>query len=52
VAGIDQRMANGFSVPTLLIAVPIAEMSFVDIATLNDGWCLWRLALPRRHTPA
>jgi hypothetical protein len=39
VAGIDQRMANGLSVPTLLISVPIAEMLFVDIATLYDGWC-------------
>ena len=34
VAGIDPRLANVFSVTTLLISVPIAEMSFVYIATL------------------
>jgi hypothetical protein len=39
VAGIDQRMANVLSAPTLLISVPTAEMLFVDIATLYDGWC-------------
>jgi cytochrome c oxidase subunit 1 len=37
VAGIDPRMANVFSVTTLLISVPIAEMSFVYIATLYGG---------------
>jgi hypothetical protein len=39
VAGIAQRMANVLSAPTLLISVPTAEMLFVDIATLYDGWC-------------
>ena len=37
VAGIDPRMANVFSVTTLLISVPIAEMLFVYIATLYGG---------------
>jgi cytochrome c oxidase subunit I len=37
VAGIDPRMANVFSVTTLLISVPIAEMCFVYIATLYGG---------------
>jgi cytochrome c oxidase subunit 1 len=34
VAGIDPRMASLFSVTTLIISVPIAEMIFVYIATL------------------
>ncbi len=34
VAGIDPRMANVFTVTTVLISVPIAEMCFVYIATL------------------
>jgi len=34
VAGIDPRMASLFSVTTLIISVPIAEMVFVYIATL------------------
>jgi len=34
VAGIDPRMANIFTVTTLLISVPITEMSFVYIGTL------------------
>jgi cytochrome c oxidase subunit 1 len=37
VAGIDPRMANVFSLTTLLISVPIAEMVFVYIATLYGG---------------
>ena len=34
IAGIDPRMANVFTITTLLISVPIAEMCFVYIATL------------------
>jgi cytochrome c oxidase subunit 1 len=37
VAGIDPRMANIFTITTLLISVPIAEMVFVYIATLYGG---------------
>jgi cytochrome c oxidase subunit 1 len=37
VAGIDPRMANIFTVTTLLISVPIAELIFVVIATLYGG---------------
>ncbi|MBT6489560.1 MAG: cytochrome c oxidase subunit I, partial [Deltaproteobacteria bacterium] len=37
VSGIDPRMANVFTVTTLLISVPIAEMVFVYIATLFGG---------------
>ncbi|HEY8156545.1 MAG TPA: cbb3-type cytochrome c oxidase subunit I [Myxococcota bacterium] len=50
VAGIDPRMANIFTVTTLLISVPIAEMCFVYIATLYGGSItlstpmLWALA--------
>ncbi len=50
VAGIDPRMANLFSVTTLIISVPIAEMVFVYIATLYGGSIvlttpmLWALA--------
>ncbi len=50
VAGIDPRMANVFTVTTLLISVPIAEMMFVYIATLYGGSItlttpmLWSLA--------
>src|SRR5262245_28441111 len=50
VAGIDPRMANVFSVTTLLISVPIGEMCFVYIATLYGGSIrlntpmLWALA--------
>jgi len=50
VAGIDPRMANIFTVTTLLISVPIAEMCFVFIATLWGGSItfttpmLWALA--------
>jgi len=50
IAGIDPRMANVFTVTTLLISVPIAEMMFVYIATLYGGSItlstpmLWALA--------
>jgi len=50
IAGIDPRMANVFTVTTLLISVPIAEMLFVYIATLYGGSItlstpmLWALA--------
>ncbi len=50
VAGIDPRMANVFTVTTVLISVPIAEMCFVYIATLYGGSIrfttpmLWALA--------
>ena len=37
VAGIDPRMANVFTITTLLISIPIAEMMFVYIATLYGG---------------
>ena len=37
VAGIDPRMANIFTVTTLLISVPITEMLFVYIGTLYGG---------------
>ena len=50
VAGIDPRMANIFTVTTVLISIPIAEMCFVYIATLYGGSItfstpmLWALA--------
>ncbi len=50
IAGIDPRMANIFSVTTLLISIPVAEMMFVYIATLYGGSIrlkvpmLWSLA--------
>jgi cytochrome c oxidase subunit 1 len=50
VAGIDPRMANIFTVTTLLISIPIAEMCFIYIATLYGGAIrlttpmLWALA--------
>ena len=37
IAGIDPRMANVFTITTLLISIPIAEMLFVYIATLYGG---------------
>ena len=37
VAGIDPRMANIFTITTLLISIPVAEMVFVYIATLYGG---------------
>ncbi len=56
IAGIDPRMANVFTITTLLISVPIAEMMFVYIATLYGGSItlstpmLWALALHRRRS--
>ncbi len=44
IAGIDPRMANIFTITTLLISVPIAEMIFVVIATLYGGTI--RLTVP------
>jgi cytochrome c oxidase subunit 1 len=50
VAGIDPRMANIFTVTTVIISIPIAEMMFVYIATLYGGSItlatpmLWALA--------
>ena len=50
VAGIDPRMANVFTVTTVLISIPIAEMCFLYIATLYGGSIqfatpmLWALA--------
>ncbi len=50
IAGIDPRMAGLFTVTTLIISVPIAEMMFVYIATLYGGSIrfttpmLWALA--------
>jgi cytochrome c oxidase subunit 1 len=37
ISGIDPRMAHIFTLTTLLISVPIAEMMFVYIATLYGG---------------
>jgi len=37
IAGVDPRMAHVFTVTTLLISIPIAEMMFVYIATLYGG---------------
>ncbi|ODS52117.1 MAG: cytochrome c oxidase subunit I [Acidobacteria bacterium SCN 69-37] len=44
IAGIDPRMAGIFTVTTLIISVPIAEMMFVYIATMYGGSI--RLATP------
>jgi cytochrome c oxidase subunit I len=50
VAGIDPRMANLFTVTTVLISIPIAEMLFIYIATLYGASInlttpmLWALA--------
>jgi cytochrome c oxidase subunit 1 len=50
IAGIDPRMAHVFTVTTLLISIPIAEMMFAYIATLYGGSItfttpmLWALA--------
>jgi cytochrome c oxidase subunit 1 len=50
VAGIDPRMANVFTITTVLISIPLAEMIFVYIATLYRGSIrfttpmLWALA--------
>lgn len=37
ISGIDPRMANVFTVTTVLISVPVTEMCFVYIATLYGG---------------
>ena len=37
IAGVDPRMAHVFTITTLLISIPIAEMMFVYIATLYGG---------------
>jgi len=37
IAGIDPRMANVFTITTLLISIPLAEMMFIYIATLYGG---------------
>jgi cytochrome c oxidase subunit 1 len=37
IAGIDPRMANVFTITTVLISIPIAEMMFLFIATLYGG---------------
>jgi cytochrome c oxidase subunit 1 len=37
IAGIDPRMASLFTITTLIISVPVAEMVFVYIATLYGG---------------
>ena len=50
VAGIDPRMAHVFTVTTVLISIPLAELCFVYIATLYGGSItfttpmLWALA--------
>ncbi|MEE9278707.1 MAG: cbb3-type cytochrome c oxidase subunit I [Myxococcota bacterium] len=50
VAGIDPRMAHVFTVTTVLISIPLAELCFVYIATLYRGSItlttpmLWALA--------
>ncbi|MCP5066797.1 MAG: cytochrome c oxidase subunit I, partial [bacterium] len=50
IAGIDPRMANIFTITTLLISVPVAEMIFLYIGTLYGGSIrlttpmLWALA--------
>jgi cytochrome c oxidase subunit 1 len=50
IAGIDPRMANIFTVTTVIISIPIAEMCFLYIATLYGGSIrfttpmLWALA--------
>ncbi|MEQ1504844.1 MAG: cbb3-type cytochrome c oxidase subunit I [Myxococcota bacterium] len=37
IAGIDPRMANIFTITTVLISIPLAEMMFLYIATLYGG---------------
>jgi len=50
ISGIDPRMANIFTITTVLISIPIAEMVFLYIATLFGGSIrfttpmLWALA--------
>ncbi len=45
IAGIDPRMANIFTVTTVLISVPIAEMLFCYIATLYGGSIRYELPM-------
>ncbi len=45
IAGIDPRMAHLFTVTTLLISIPIAEMVFVFIATLYGGSIVFPTAM-------
>ncbi len=45
IAGIDPRMANVFSVTTVLISIPIAEMCFVYIATMFGGSISFRVPM-------
>jgi cytochrome c oxidase subunit 1 len=50
IAGVDPRMAHVFTITTLLISIPIAEMMFAFIATMYGGSItfstpmLWALA--------
>jgi cytochrome c oxidase subunit 1 len=50
ISGIDPRMANVFTITTVLISIPIAEMMFLYVATLYGGSIrfttpmLWALA--------
>jgi cytochrome c oxidase subunit 1 len=37
ISGIDPRMANVFTITTVLISIPIAELCFVYIATMFGG---------------
>ncbi len=37
IAGIDPRMANIFTITTLIISIPVGELIFVSIATLYGG---------------
>jgi cytochrome c oxidase subunit I len=45
VSGIDPRMAHIFTVTTLLISIPIAEMMFAYIATLFGGSIEFKTAM-------
>ena len=45
IAGVDPRMSNVFSVTTVLISIPIAEMCFVYIATLFGGSISFRVPM-------
>lgn len=45
IAGIDPRMANIFTVTTLIISIPITEMMFVYIATLYGGSIVFSTAM-------
>ncbi len=45
IAGVDPRMSNVFSVTTVLISIPIAELCFVYIATLYAGSISFRVPM-------